>query len=667
MSNFFKKLVQENNLIIFIPAVFVILIIVALMIYGFTDPKRTQVETLETLLDRQVVLEEELLEEYSEKNYTQYVPYIKVNPYEISPLSAIMMFNTEEEDNFKLVVKGRTADADWEFITPLATSHMIPVLGLYNGINNIELYDYDDENDEVGILVYSTDVTIVSDIVGDKLIAPTSIETTYDYFGDDLMMLTPAANNAPIGYDFNGDIRWYCNEPLGFTGKFLENGHMMIGTNRIISDPYYTSGLFEMDLLGKIYKEYYIPGGYHHDFVELESGNILVLSSDFMGTVEDLVVEIERSSGLVVNSWDIADYVSMFDGTAEMWTTDDWFHNNSIDYDGVTDSIILSGRHQDAVISIGYTSKELNWIIGNPENWDAQVVNDYFFTPVGENFEWQYAQHSAIVLPNGDIFIFDNGNNKAKNSENYVLAQDSYSRGVIYDIDTDVMEITQVFEYGKDLGSDFYSPYISNVAYYDDGHYMIHSGGISSSSIEGPLNIPAPLYKGEGVVSMNSITVELLNDVVEYQLEVPSNYYRANRIAPYNVTTSFSLGVPEILGKQSRTPVYTEEVEEKFTVFHDVPLHYELSMVKETDRLVVEGVFDRYDTIYLILEGEYETYTYHIPTSRTAYTAMCTAVFQDDSRFLTYYINEFGLLGRFDVFININGHKYNTYKEVEFN
>ena len=73
-------------------------------------------------------------------------------------------------------------------------------------------------------------------------------------------------------------------------------------------------------------------------------------------------------------------------------------------YDVNTDAIILSGRHQDAVISIDYTSNSLNWVLGDPENWDSQGFTDqYFFTPVGLNFEWQYAQHSAMVLPDGKM------------------------------------------------------------------------------------------------------------------------------------------------------------------------------------------------------------------------------------------------------------------------
>lgn len=666
MNNFIKKIFNENNLFIIIPAIFVIMIITSFIIYGFKAPKRIEVLTTNNLIVTQKQLEIEMQYEYDKWNYTDKEPFFIINPYQISPLTALLIFDSEENSSYKLVVKGKTEEADFEYISISKIVHEIPIYGLYLGDNTIEVYSYNIYTNTNIELVYTKNFTISHPEDEAKLSLPTTIETTYEYFGDDLMLLTSAvASSYTIAYDYNGDIRWYINISLGFSPDFLANGHLIIGSERIISDPYYATSLYEMDFTGKIYKEYYLPGGYHHDLVELESGNMLVLSNDFDGTVEDIVVELDRTSGEVIKTWDIADYISMFEGPTEMWTTDDWFHNNSIDFDANTDSIILSGRHQDVVISIGYTSKELNWILGDPNNWEDSSISDKFFTPIGEDFEWQYGQHGVIVLPNGNIFLFDNGNNRSKDSETYVSAAHNYSRGVIYDIDLETMEIEQVYEYGEKLGSAFYSPYISNVVYYDKNDYMIHSGGISSSSIEGALNIPPVLYDGEGVVTLNSITVEIKDNEVVYKLEVPTNFYRAVRINPYNSSTYESV-ISEALGSQKVTIVYTGNFETKMTIFKNVPIETKLTLEKQTERLVIEGIFNRYDEIYLILQHNTEEIVYYIPTSRTAYTAMCTSVYENDSRFLTYYINEEGVSGTYSVFININSHTYDTYQEVEF-
>ena len=76
-----------------------------------------------------------------------------------------------------------------------------------------------------------------------------------------------------------------------------------------------------------------------------------------------------------------------------------------------------------------------NWILGDSTNW-SEEYQKYFFKPVGDDLNGKWSQHAAMILPNGDIFLFDNGNNKSKNKNEYFKASDSYSRGVIYRIDT---------------------------------------------------------------------------------------------------------------------------------------------------------------------------------------------------------------------------------------
>ena len=53
-------------------------------------------------------------------------------------------------------------------------------------------------------------------------------------------------------------------------------------------------------------------------------------------------------------SWDLSTVLPTEAAKSENWTEHDWFHNNSVDFDEENQAIILSGRHQDAVISIDY-------------------------------------------------------------------------------------------------------------------------------------------------------------------------------------------------------------------------------------------------------------------------------------------------------------------------
>ncbi len=110
---------------------------------------------------------------------------------------------------------------------------------------------------------------------------------------------------------------------------------------------YYKEGMIEVDLLGKIYREYMIPGGQHHDFVELPDGNLLVASdSPDLSTVEDYVVEIDRETGAVVWELDMKDLISQEDGQSASMDSDgseetDWFHNNGLAYDAENDLVLL--------------------------------------------------------------------------------------------------------------------------------------------------------------------------------------------------------------------------------------------------------------------------------------------------------------------------------------
>ena len=98
--------------------------------------------------------------------------------------------------------------------------------------------------------------------------------------------------------------------------------------------PYYFSGLYEMHPCGKIYKEYRIPGGYHHDQVEMPDGDLLVLTEDLRReTVEDKCVLVDRETGMVKRQWDYREVLEPGEGASGSYTKEDWFHNNAIDYD----------------------------------------------------------------------------------------------------------------------------------------------------------------------------------------------------------------------------------------------------------------------------------------------------------------------------------------------
>lgn len=610
------------------------------------------VDEAKDLISIQYELEQEFL---SDTEYTFEEPNVILNPYGTSPLTALVIFETKDLTTPTVTIHGKDESTTITNTFKPAKKHILPIYGLYADYNN---------KITININGSQRSFYIQTDTLPENFILPTLTRANKSQLGNELYFVTPSSQGYTAAYDQNGDVRWYLNENFLWDIQRLDNGHLLLSTNRLINPPYYTTGLMEMDLLGKVYYEYSLPGGYHHDVYEMKNGNLLVASDNFEnGTVEDYIVEIDRETGEIIKEIDLTKILPVNDGDNAYTTKYDWFHNNSVWYDETTNSVTLSGRHKDAVINIDYDTLELNWIIGSNENW-SEDMQKYFFTPTN-TLEWQWAQHAAMILPNGNVFIFDNGNNRSKTEENKVNAENNYSRGVIYKINTSNMIIEQVWEYGKNEGSYFYSPYISDVDYLNENHYLIHSGGnvISNGKIS---NEPAGMTKNN---VLNSITVEIKNNVQIFRMELPGNYYRVEKLDLYSNDT-YMPGKGIQLGKLGET----KTSKNSFLLFNkdakEIIEEKDITITKEYDRLVVTGTFKKEDKVEIILDNLFTKKTYNMVISKKPYTAMCIDIFNEEESIngisVTKYINEQGLTGKYYIYMKINGTVYDFDKYVNF-
>lgn len=648
---------KKKKFIIIVVVIILILVVGCLLVFNNLSTNSKGVKVVSNLIEEESKLEEDFPTELKDIDNADVI----VNPYEISPLTALIIFKTETSVSPKVTIEGDDKLSTYEYTFDEGTEHYLPIYGLYPDRDNTVVVEYGD---------VSKEFTITTEALPDDFILPTSVDANKDELSNDLYFFTPSSGGYTCAYDVNGDVRWYLTINSIWEVNRLDNGHLMLSTERLVNSPYYMTGLYEMDMLGKIYKEYSLPGGYHHDYYEMPNGNLLVASDNFTsgdGTVEDYIVELDRETGEVVKTFDLKDILNMEDGKSENWIEYDWFHNNSVWYDEESNSITLSGRHQDAVINIDYDSGDLNWIIGDPTNW-SEEYQKYFFTPVGDDFEWQWSQHAAMITPEGYVFIFDNGNNKSKNEDEYVPAEDSYSRGVMYKIDTDEMTIEQVFEYGKERGSEFYSPYISDVDYIDSEHYIIHSGGIVY--VDGKnSNQPAGISGADRLVSD---TVEYKDGEVIFEIVLPTNNYRVEKMSLYPENESFKLSKAERVGSLGETEVTNSEL--GFILnskdFKDIEEEHNISITKEVDRLVFTGKFKRGTDVNVILYKNGTKNIYNVSISKRPYTALCVDIFTEEETkegiSVTKYINEDGLSGKYSIYVEVDGNIYNTNRYVEF-
>lgn len=607
-----------------------------------------------------ISLQEGYNDDLNAKGYTIDNPKVVIDPYKASPLTAMVMFETKESTEVKVNIQGKDDKTGLSYTFPNSKEHYLAIYGLYAGYDNIVTIEYDD---------VKKNIIIETDSLPDDFILPTSVNGIREELDNDFYFFTPSAKGYSAAYDINGDVRWYLTNYALWDNTRLKNGRMLVSTERLMYSPYYMTGLYEIDMFGKIYKEYSLAGGYHHDYYELPNGNLLVASDDFGnddGTVEDVIVEVDKTTGAIVKTFDLKKILNMEDGKSENWTSYDWFHNNSVWYDEKSNSITLSGRHQDAVINIDYNSGKLNWIIGDKTEWSSEYQK-YFFTPVGPDFEWQWSQHAAMITPEGYVFIFDNGNNKSKIKDSYVDAENSYSRGVMYKIDTEKMTIEQVYEYGKERGSSFYSPYISDVDYLDKGHYIVHSGGIVNADGK-PSNQPAGLSGGN--VLLKSDTVEVKDDKVIFEIVFPTNNYRVEKMNIYDgfiwdnskAVKVGSLGKTVVSDKKLKR-IEGEKPDSEYK-------KHNISFTKEVDRLAFSGKFKKDEDVKVILYTNFVSNYYNIKISKKPYTALCLDVFTEEETengiSITRYINADGLKGSYSIYLEIDGKVYNTGEYVKF-
>lgn len=651
---------KKKKILIIVPIIILIILFVLIILNNKSTNKNLLKDTKSL-----VTLQSEYEKDFKTNGYKIENPNIIIDPYKSSPLTALILFETKNDVTPKVTVVGKDKNTTITHTFQNTKKHYLSIYGLYPDYENKVIIEYKEKGKQI-----KKEVTIKTDKLPDDFPLPTSVNSKNEELGTEFYFYTPSSKGYSCAYDMNGDVRWYLTHYAIWDNTRLKNGNMLVSTERLINTPYYMTGLYEIDMFGKIYKEYSLPGGYHHDYYEMPNGNLLVATDDFdnkYGTVEDYIVELDRKNGEIVNKIDLKNILKMTDGKSENWTSYDWFHNNSVWYDEKTNSITLSGRHQDAVINIDYKTKKLNWIIGDSKNW-SKDYQKYFFKKVGENFEWQWSQHAAMITKEGYVFLFDNGNNKSKLKDNYVPADKSYSRGVMYKINKKNMTIEQIWEYGKERGSDFYSPYISDVDYLSKNHYIVHSGGIVKEDGK-PSNQPAGLSAGN--IALKSDTVELLNDKVIFELVLPTNNYRVEKMNIYN-DTKLELGKAKRVGTLGKTKITSK----KYGIINNtkniksIAKKYNIKLSKEEDRLVFSGRFKRTNNVNVILYKNLKSNYYKVKVSKHPYTALCVDIFTEEENKnginITKYINKEGLKGKYSIYIEIDGVIYQTKEYVKF-
>lgn len=472
--------------------------------------------------------------------------YVKVDPYDASPLSALLLFQTEEAVKVDISVAGKDEETTIKnSFDEYTTEHSIPVLGLYADQENEVTVTL---TDEAGNSVEKK-VTIKTGTLPDSIakIDVKEADTEKMALGDsELTFVVPSTKRA-YAFDANGDVRWYSTRYNSHIFQELNNGNLLYLTKESNDADTYNV-LLETDYLGKIYNRYDFSSSsaandtgksegemtvIHHDGIELPSGNLLLTVNDGSNYIEDTMIELNRETGEIEKTIDLKDilpesFYEEYDSTSREDGKIDWFHQNSVEYDESDNSIVISGRHQDTVMKIDYETNEIKWIMGDSSGW-PDSYQKYF---LAGDVKASGGQHAAIVLPDQDdneettdILFYDNNISVTRGDED---TSEKYSEARQVRINEEEMTIEEIWTFGEDLGKEYYTKIIGSARYLEDtGNRLVNFG-----------------YRDEGKTSSIMEVTEEGETVLNVDLtDFPTSAwaYRAERFSLYNENWTYQL------------------------------------------------------------------------------------------------------------------------------
>lgn len=428
-----------------------------------------------------------------------------LNPSGYAPLTAEITIETNIPVKINIEVEGKDEESGISHsFNELNTMHEIPVLGLYaDYFNTVRLTFSTADGDEIGKKEYNFQTATLSLAMPEVEIDVANISqmaegwTFVSYFG--YAVGGSVAPQRPLMFDTNGEVRWhidYTDHPT-LNHLFYDDGMERLQNGNLYFGDGSTNKIYEINMLGEVLNNWDMPGyGFHHQVLEKPDGNFIVTVNKFgENTIEDYLIEIDREQNQIVNVWNLKESLQ-YSRRALTEDNTDWFHANAVAYSEEDDCIIVSGRTQGLVKLTA--DNEVVWIMGPHLDWGnsgrGEDLNQYLLQPLAADdnpitnqdvldgydnhpdFEWNWYQHAPQIMPNGNIMLFDNGDNR-----NF-MGVGPYSRAVEYEVNESEMTIKQVWEYGKKRGAETYSRIVSDIDYYSGADHVFFSPGAVSNS-----------------------------------------------------------------------------------------------------------------------------------------------------------------------------------------
>ena len=509
-------------------------------IYEYVEANRP-IDTEADLLYTQNQLEQQYL---NNTNFTIDNPNVILNPYGNSPLTALIVFQTKDLTTTTVTIKGKDGSSDITHTFTPAKVHILPIYGLYPDYENKVI---------ISASGITKEITIKTDKLPDDFTKVTNLNNN-DYKTTEFYFTTPEEAGYTAAYDVDGNVRWYLIGDYKWDIQRLNNGHILVSSDKILKKSY-SVGLIEMDLLGKVYYEYVVPGGYHHDAYELNNGNLLLASNRTSGsTIEDYAVEIDRATGNIVKTIDLN---KILPGKHEK----NWFKMDAINYDINTNSITVSGYNSNMIVNLDYNNLNINWIIAD-KNKVSKEYKPYLLKADG-NVDYPNKPESINILDDNSLIF-----SSSKDNKKHLLT---------YKIDYSNRSFKQIDDYTLKNNDRTYLEVLND-------SYIVTQGN--------------KLY-------------EINDDDEVLSIEVDSSVYNTKKMDLY--ANDIYTGVQGVrLGSLGESLRVKNFILLNSKVDNDILKKYNISLYKDVFGLKVKGTFKESDDVQIILDNVLDKKTYDL-------------------------------------------------------
>ena len=143
---------KKKKIVIIIIVIILILVTLCLLVFNNMSTNSKEVKVVSGLIEKESKLEDDFPTKLKDIDNADVI----VNPYEISPLTALIIFKTDEAVSPKVTIEGDDELSTYEYTFDEGTEHYLPIYGLYPDRDNTVVVEYGDVSKEFTI---TTDFT----------------------------------------------------------------------------------------------------------------------------------------------------------------------------------------------------------------------------------------------------------------------------------------------------------------------------------------------------------------------------------------------------------------------------------------------------------------------------------------------------------------------------